>query len=46
VALIHVSRMDSMGSDLTVANAARVSFAKHKKGGRSSRDTRGGTIYK
>jgi thymidylate synthase (FAD) len=31
VALIHVSRMDSMGSDLTVANAARVSFAKHKE---------------
>jgi len=23
--------MDSMGSDLTVANAARVSFAKHKE---------------
>jgi thymidylate synthase (FAD) len=31
VALIHVSRIDSMGSDLTVANAARVSFAKHKE---------------
>jgi len=31
VAVIHVSRMDSMGSDLTVANAARVSFAKHKE---------------
>ena len=31
MALIHVSRMDSMGSDLTVANAARVSFAKHKE---------------
>jgi thymidylate synthase (FAD) len=30
VAVIHVSRMDSMGSDLTVANAARVSFDKHK----------------
>ena len=31
MAVIHVSRMDSMGSDLTVANAARVSFAKHKE---------------
>ena len=31
MALIHVSRIDSMGSDLTVANAARVSFAKHKE---------------
>jgi len=31
VAVIHVSRMDTMGSDLTVANAARVSFAKHKE---------------
>lgn len=31
MALIHVNRMDSMGSDLTVANAARVSFAKHKE---------------
>lgn len=31
MALIHVSRMDSMGSDLTVANAARVSFSKHKE---------------
>ena len=31
MAIIHVSRMDSMGSDLTVANAARVSFAKHKE---------------
>jgi thymidylate synthase (FAD) len=30
VALIYVHRMDSMGSDLTVANAARVSFDKHK----------------
>ena len=28
--LINVSRMNSMGSDLTVVNAARVSFAKHK----------------
>lgn len=28
--LIHVSRMNSMGSDLTVVNAARVSFDKHK----------------
>lgn len=28
--LIQVNRMDSMGSDLTVANAARVSFDKHK----------------
>jgi len=27
---IHVSRMDSMGDDLTVVNAARVSFSKHK----------------
>ena len=31
MAVIHVNRMDSMGSDLTVANAARVSFAKHKE---------------
>ena len=31
MAVIHVSRMDTMGSDLTVANAARVSFAKHKE---------------
>ena len=31
MAVIHVSRMDSMGSDLTVANAARVSFANHKE---------------
>ena len=31
MAVIHVSRIDSMGSDLTVANAARVSFAKHKE---------------
>ncbi len=31
MAVIHVSRMDSMGSDLTVANSARVSFAKHKE---------------
>jgi len=30
VAMIYVHRMDSMGSDLTVANAARVSFDKHK----------------
>jgi thymidylate synthase (FAD) len=30
VASIYVHRMDSMGSDLTVANAARVSFDKHK----------------
>ena len=30
MALIYVHRMDSMGSDLTVANAARVSFDKHK----------------
>ena len=28
--MIYVHRMDSMGSDLTVANAARVSFDKHK----------------
>ena len=27
---IHVSRMDSMGDDLTVINSARVSFSKHK----------------
>ena len=30
MSVIHVSRMNSMGSDLTVVNAARVSFAKHK----------------
>ena len=30
MAMIYVHRMDSMGSDLTVANAARVSFDKHK----------------
>ena len=30
MASIYVHRMDSMGSDLTVANAARVSFDKHK----------------
>jgi len=28
--LIQVNRMDSMGTDRTVVNAARVSFAKHK----------------
>ena len=30
MSVIHVSRMNSMGSDLTVVNAARVSFDKHK----------------
>ena len=31
MAVTQVSQRDSMGSDLTVANAARVSFAKHKE---------------
>ena len=31
MAVTQVSQRDSMGRDLTVANAARVSFAKHKE---------------
>ena len=31
MSMIEVELLDRMGSDLTVANAARVSFAKHHK---------------
>ena len=31
MSMIEVELLDHMGSDLTVANAARVSFAKHHK---------------